>query len=351
MLQRGKQIKNGAFIYRANNGIDKLLISMTISREDLLNIKDMPLQKRNEITQTLFTMLHEGKPLTLAEEKYICLSLKTIRDEKGKIAFNASNFTQCADFLFWEKYLLYWADHEGLRPVLQRPNLPIPREQKIKDVKFLNDHYESWQKIIYADRYSTTFLQTVANETKRLVKEVINYSKQLGESENRLKYIEKALILHSKYVYFQVREYYEEINAEEESINFCKDKLVIDHFAYVHILFGHFAEQIKFGRPGKSYHRDGGIDFRYIPKIILDLIEKYSKNGLCQYFNGQHIFLKLERQFYAIWFRKITRSVKGTEPETILRVQTFYPVEQADDLSKIQKLERRRINPSLDFYI
>ena len=193
---------------------------MTFTRDELLSLRSAPNQRFQEVVQTLLQKLHDGEDLTLAEGKYICLNLRTIHDVNDNIAFHPKDFNQCADFLFWEKYLLYWGDHEGWGQIKDSVNTIVSSAQKTEDVKFLANHFEQWQEVLQG-QVKTAFLQTVVNETKRLIKEVTEYSRSIGEGANRQRYIEKALTLHSKYVYFQVREYYEELGANEESLTFC----------------------------------------------------------------------------------------------------------------------------------
>jgi hypothetical protein len=66
----------------------------------------------------------------------------------------------------------------------------------------LDKHYIEWKAIVYAQKHSSQLLQFIAVETIALIKEVITYSKKLGEGSNRHKHIEKLLTLFSKYVYF-----------------------------------------------------------------------------------------------------------------------------------------------------
>ena len=323
---------------------------MTYTRNELLSLKNDSENIIQEVNQNLFDMLHQGDKLTLTESRYICLKLKTLRDEKGERPFKALDFPQCEDFLFWEKYLFYFNDLEGWGKIKDSPDSFIINEQKAKDVKFLDEHYKSWKAMIYADRYESAFLQTVASETKSLIKEITSLSRERGEGGNHRKYIEKALILNSKYIYFQVREYYEEIKANEELMDFCGEKLVIDHFAYTHILLRHYSSNTKFGRQGKSYHTDQEIDFKEIPAIILELLKSCSDRNLTASFQGDHIFFNLRGKDYALWFRRINRSIKGGT-EKILRVQTFYPIESPYELSKLKELQQTPIIDDLAFYI
>lgn len=164
-------------------------------------------------------------------------------------------------------------------------------------------------------------------------------------------YIEKALILHSKYLYYQVREYYEDTDPTEEVLIICEELIVINHYVYVHTLFGHFAEDLKFNRPGKTYHRIKNFDFLNLPKEILTILSLYVNHIDCRSFNKQSIFLNLSGIDYAIWFRKMKRSVKGNALLSYLRVQTFYPVELKNDRDQILQKIPFRVNDILTFYI
>ena len=327
-------------------------MALTFSRKELQDSKSMTKQRLQEITVRLLEKLNNNESLTLAESKFICLNLKTIYSaDTDEIAFKAENFKQCSDFLFWEKYILYWSDHEGWGQIKDSKTTFVSPSQKVQDVELLQMHYEQWREIIYGDTFPNTMIQTIANETKRLIKELTTISKDRGEGANHQRYIEKALILHSKYLYYQVQEFYEENNPVEETINLCGELVVIDNFVYIHTLFGHFAAAIKFGRSGKSYHSVDKVDYKNLPKEILSILAIFSKTVDCKHFDKQSIFFNYHGSDFAIWFRPLARSVKKIGQQSILRVQTFYPVELADDLKKIAVAQKVKANDDLYFYI
>ncbi|TFF40642.1 hypothetical protein [Mucilaginibacter psychrotolerans] len=323
---------------------------MTYTREELLKAHSLPKGRFQEITQTLINKLVAKEVLTLAESKFICLGLRGLHAyDPNAPKLTAEGFDQCSDFLFWQKYLLYWQDHDGWG-VIREANTIIPPSQKRIDSDFLHTHFEQWLNIIEGQKFASEILQTISSETNRLIKELVKYSRDSGEGSNRHKYIKKALVLHSKYLYLQIKEYYEEGNALEERLNLCGNLVVIDSFVYIHTLFGHFAESVKFNRPGKTYHRNTAVDFRNIPKEVFFILETYSKSIDCQYFNKQFIFLNLKGIDYAIWFRSLNKSLKGGGVQNYLRVQTYYPVELLDDRSKINTLILTKVNDELGFY-
>jgi hypothetical protein len=324
---------------------------MAYKREELLTMRDASHERFQEVSQTLLNKLANNEKLSLAESKFICLGLKSIySDDPNAPILNAENYDQCTDFLFWNKYLLYWQDLDGWGEIKDGV-FTMSIAEKRNDVEFLNKHYEQWKAVISSEKITSGMLQTIASETNRLIKEVINYSRDLGEGSNRHQYIEKALVLHSKYLYYQVTEYYEENNPIESTIDVCGSLVVIDNFVYIHTLFGHFAADVKFNRPGKTYHRLANIDFRNIPKEILCILEEYSKHVNCQYFNKQAIFFNLKGTNYAIWFRLMIRSIKGGETQDYLRVQTYYPIELQEDINKIRCTTLLKVDANLGFYI
>jgi hypothetical protein len=325
---------------------------MAYTRAELLTIRNAPIERFNDVTQILINKLINKEKLSLAESKFICLGLKnTYSDDINAPVLKAENFYQCSDFLFWEKYILYWDDHEGWGEIKESETTVIPSAQKKVDVALLHQHFEKWKAVIYSNKFDTALLQTIANETIRLVREVVDYSKSIGEGSNRHKYIEKALILHSKYLYYQVSEYYEENKQVEDTLELCGNLIVVDSFAYVHTLFAHFAADVKFNRPGKSYHKNGSVDFRNIPKEILSILNQYGQQVDCKYFNKQVVFFNLNGVDYAIWFRLMTKSLKGGLKQDYLRVQTYYPIELADESDKIKKMDKIKANENLTFYV
>jgi len=325
---------------------------MAYSRRELLAFHDTSKERHKEIVETLLSKLNNKEKLTLAESKFICLGLRRIYKEAEQIpAFSADNFNQCSDFLFWSKYLIYWDSHDGIGVIKDGPNSIVSDDQKKEDVEFLNGHYLQWKDVVYSRKFDNAILQTIANETVRLIKEITDYLKNIGKGENWRRRAEKSLILHSKYLYYQVSEYYEEDNAEEETITLCGSLIVIDYFVYVHTLFGHFAEQVKFGRPGKSYHRNTNVDFRNIPQEILSILSLYIGNIDCNKFNKQYLFFNKDGIDCAIWFRPLNRFLKGGIMQSYLRAQTFYPIELKKDIDKVKNMDILKINNSLSFYI
>jgi len=152
-------------------------------------------------------------------------------------------------------------------------------------------------------------------------------------------------------LYYQVQEFYEENNPLEEVVNLCGELAVIDNFVYIHTLFGHFAAGIKFNRPGKSYHSVEKVDYKNLPKEIASILTLYSKAVDCKDFDKQSIFFNYHGGDFAIWFRPLIRYVKKIGQQSILRVQTFYPVELQDDLKKIANAQKVKANDELYFYL
>jgi hypothetical protein len=122
------------------------------------------------------------------------------------------------------------------------------------------------------------------------------------------------------------------LGAREQTILFSGGNIVVDSYGYIHTLFRHYAEHIKGYQLGKSYHFDMGFDHTNLPNILVDIIASYFKNLPDKVLANDRIFIRVRGKLYALWFRKLTRPLKGGMKETYYRLQTFYPVVGKKDL-------------------
>lgn len=139
-------------------------------------------------------------------------------------------------------------------------------------------------------------------------------------------------MLHSKYVLHFVEAYYQELSAPEQTVTFAGGKIVVDSYAYVHILFRHYSRSVKPYQSGKSYHFDIAFDHAELPNFLVDIIASYFRNLPTCSIQDDRLFVRVRGTLYALWFRKMTRSLKGNTKEVYYRLQTFYPITEQKDL-------------------
>jgi hypothetical protein len=84
--------------------------------------------------------------------------------------------------------------------------------------------------------------------------------------------------------------------------------------------------------------------------VIKDILTDYNQAAKCANFNSERIYFNLKGTDYAIWFRAMTRSIKGKGQESYLRVQTFYPVELPEELGKLRSMIVIKANQHLSIY-
>ncbi|MCD1117547.1 hypothetical protein [Chryseobacterium turcicum] len=325
---------------------------MKYSREKLNSFSGEKVDKSeyDSIAQELVKSVLEGKNVSLAEESFACSIIKLLRkDGTNELAFDISQVEKCKNYRFKNAYLLYFSDLNGHKQVID-PSGVISEKQKTLDVTFLENEYQIWKKLLKGETQKNNLTGYLARETEHQIKELHSYGSQSMLGSNYIKYLEKSLTLHGKYIYLTVKESFEEIGNPEINFNDGNNNFIIDSYSYVHTLFRHFAKSIKQHQIDKSYHFDQNIKFDNIPNFILELLKCYSTSNFSKSFNKQNIYFKYKGSSYAIWFRKLKKNIKGGSTAEFLRVQTLYPVENSEELEKIQKLNSEITNCNFEFF-
>jgi hypothetical protein len=322
---------------------------MAYSRADLLRQKT--LIEEQAITQDLVDRLFAGEKLTVAEGRYICGRLELFKSGDPNVKpVDALDYPPCVDYIFMDKYLIYFKNFEGW-DYQEDAFGEIPIVQKLKDVAFLDHQFTLWQAdVIENTRLRDELLRHVQIETYRQLKALKEYCKQVGYGWNRYKHLAKGIALHSKFVYITILEYYQDGNPKEKTITICNRNFLIDSFAYVHILFRHYAAQVKEHQQDKSYHAFGDFDYKKLPDEIFDVLNHYSGIADCNSFDEEKVFLKFHDQLYAIWYKKMPRQLKGMPKTFVYRVETLYPVEAKRDLDKIADLKEAQFSATLSIF-
>lgn len=324
---------------------------MKYSREKLNSFSGEKVNKSeyDQIVQELVKSVLEGKNVSLAEESFACSIIKLLRkDGTNELAFDISQIEKCKNYRFRSAYLLYFSDLNGHKQVSD-PSGIISEKQKTLDVLFLENEYQTWKKLLKNRIQENNLIGYVARETEHQVKELNDYASQSMLGSNYIKYLEKSLTLHGKYIYLTVKEAFEEIGNTEINFNDGSNSFIIDSYSYVHTLFRHFAKSIKQHQKDKSYHFDQNIEFDNIPNFILELLKCYSTSNFSKSFNKQNIYFKFKGSYYAIWFRKLKKNLKAGTIIEYLRTQTLYPVENIEELEKVNKLKSETTNCDFEF--
>jgi len=301
--------------------------------DKLGNTNTSTVKERNVVISELFHKLSQGcEKLSIVEKDWICLYIQIVANENDKF-FDPYDFPCCKESIFYDRYLNYFNNLDGLLPV-KNWNRIVTGTEKNRDIQMLESHHLQWKKTIEITDHSDNLLQNVSVETRHHIKEIKKFCKNEFLGSNKERALIKSMILQSKFFFRNVQVYYEE-NNQREFYQIDGKKVVIDSFGFIHILFRHYGQLIKEHQFQKSYHIEG-LDYKNLPKEMIAIITAYSKISSGQ-FDGKKIYLKIKEKIYCICFREIKTNVKDRGTISEFRLQTFYPLEDTKKLLKITK--------------
>lgn len=295
------------------------------------------------IVQTLMDKVFANEEISLAEQQFVCGIVENIRNIKGENNLNIHDYSSCKNYLFRNRYLLYFNDLNAYKKVFNY-NGEVLIDRKRIDVGFLQKQYEVWNLFIRGKLNGSDLINYVSQETKYQLIKLDEYCDRLQIGRNRKDYLKKSLVLHGKYIYLLVKEFYQELGKDEEIIDLNGEKILIDGFTYVHTMFRHFSQHIKEHQTNKSYHFDENIGFKTVPTFLLKAIECYKHLSESKRFNNRNLNIIYNGKKYAIWFKPYTKYLKGSKKVDYQRVQTFYPIEKKDDLDELKDYDEIKTN-------
>ncbi|MEX0287952.1 MAG: hypothetical protein AB3N14_02485 [Flavobacteriaceae bacterium] len=309
------------------------------SRKELSKLYRDPVKPTgyDRLVQDLCDRVFNSEEISLAEEQFIGGIIEQLRKGDGSRAFKIEDYESCMNYHFRSRYLRYVNDLNGHREVMDYDG-PIPISRKQKDVAFLQRTYEEWEHCLSDKTNGFQLINYVAQETYQQLKQLEKYAKTIQIGGNYKEYLRKTLILHGKYIYLLVKEFYQELGKAYEVIDLNGHKILIDGFTYVHTMFRHFSSHIKKHQTDKSYHFDTNIGFKEIPNFLIDAIHAYGVIPESKAFDQRKIYFAYNSNPYAIWFRPFKKDLKGGQREEYLRAQTFYPIENPAERSKLSEM-------------
>lgn len=166
----------------------------------------------------------------------------------------------------------------------------------------------------------------------------------------------KRFTLLSRYLYILAKNI--GVYNKHKVISFMGCEIEFNTYSIAHILMGHYAEGLKpFITTTDHFYKSSQIHPESIPESlqrILTLIEKsekldtFSSTGLTKAFK---IPLKINNQYYTLFLRQVTNQEKGKGNIKQLRIETFYPTRQEEEISDIlQKFDEIELNENLSFF-
>jgi hypothetical protein len=193
---------------------------MTYSRNKLesLRLSERKPPEFDAIGQDLVTKVLSHEEINLAEQQFVCGIVEMLRNDRYELVFDLNDYPSCADYLFRSKYLLYFNNLNGHKPVMNY-NGEVSASQILNDISFLQKKYEEWSVVIESKLNGISNINYVAQETKYQSKELNKYCNSLSIGRNQKEYLTKSIVLHGKYIYLLVKEFYQEQGTDRIEIN------------------------------------------------------------------------------------------------------------------------------------
>lgn len=305
--------------------------------------------KFEEAVNTLSKKVFNHEKINLAEEQFICGVVKNLRDINNVKTLNIEDYKSCENYIFRTRYMLYSNDLNGNREIYDFDG-QIENQRKKSEVEYLNKQFIDWQNLLKNKLIGFELINYIAQETHNQINEIEKYCNKNLIGKHKKDYIKKSLTLHGKYIYLLVKEFYQELEKENEIVEINGQNILIDSFSYVHTLFRHYAKKIKEHQNDKSYHLNEKIGFKSVPNYLFDILIKFKSIVESVNFNKKNVFFNYNNQYYAIWFRPFKQSKKGNVVIEYLRMQTFYPIEDKTELENLKSKKAIIVNNELTFF-
>lgn len=322
---------------------------------DQLDIKDSSPEELNR-TRNIFENLKQRAikkdALTEHEKDFFCNCIELSKLSDG----NLDDYYCCENYKFKNTYLYYFFDLSGFGNYqkVKEASYYIPNQKEIySDIEFLKNIAKSWNEIIKVTNHKNDeLLNQISKETRESLKEFDKRKQYLYFKKEREKFeLDKlSLLLQSKYIYCLSLLIFEKFNKEDFILKLDCKELEINEYSIIHILNRHYS-QITKPNSTKSFHND---DFQpdYLNVKLKQIFEDIDKTGFFTNKPINKIGFIFKNVKYLIWVNERTKQVKGKGNIQYNRIETFYPVQEQQDLDLLNNVfELKTVNDDLRVYI
>lgn len=326
---------------------------MTYDIEELsLKNKSEEEQKR---TRTIFEYLKnkilKGEEVSEYEKDFFCIGVRLSQLNDGKI----EDYECCENFKFKSLYLSYFQDLTGLGEYqkIRGTERYNPTQAEIKlDLKYLKAKALEWKKTIEKTNHSDELLQQISKETRNDLKEIEKTKRKLPFRKDREKSALYNLrtLLRSKFIFCMALQIFELFDNEEFVLRLNGEEIEINEFSIIHIISRHYSEITK-SNPERSFHNKD-FEAKYFNKQLGKIFKKIDESGFYIGKSIESILFKYKNVNYQVWVKERIKQIKGKGNVKFNRLETFYPVKEPKELSKINsEYELKKINDDLSVYI
>lgn len=292
--------------------------------------------------------------MTEHEKDFFCMGLKISLNNDGEI----DDFPCCDNHKFKYLYLTYYRDFTGGSSYQKLKGLSLysvePKEVQ-RDLKYLHSKSEEWKDIIQKTNHKNLLLQETCTETRNELKQLSEIQEVKSgywrKGSHLYKYKEMAILLHSKFIYCTALEVFEEQSPDDMTMKINGLTIEFTEYSLLHVLNRHYAAIIKPYNTGKSFHN---MNFkpRLLNRQIKDIIHEIDTSKKLASFPIDKIGFEYKKTTYLIWISERTKSIKGKGNVKYYRIDTFYPVTDLPELSKLtSKCDLVKLSNDLSVFV
>ncbi|MEX2336344.1 MAG: hypothetical protein WD555_03635 [Fulvivirga sp.] len=306
---------------------------MKYSKQYLDTLQFNSSEHRSAIQDLLFRAKNQEK-LTYAESEFVFNLTQLLQGETPKDKLDHKSFDCCKKPYFIHLYLIYSGNLSGGKPAFDFNGL-ISIERKNLEIKELEVEYKNWLPNLSKFNHKNGLMNLIASEANNEIKELNKLAKKEYWGSNLLNSKIKAISLHSKFVYISVESMFEESQSDSINVTCGGKEVVIDKNSIVHIFWRHYAGITKQYDTNKSFHLDFKIKHFEIPVELASVLKKI---GALITINEDTNFLipvKIRETIYSIWTKKVKESIKGKGLVEVIKLQTFYPTKNREELQRV----------------
>lgn len=326
---------------------------MSYKREELL-LKDDS-QEEQVRTRLIFEDLKKkaqnGEEMSEHEKDFFCQGVKLSRLDDGRI----EHYDCCSNFKFKITYLAYFHDlsgHSSYQKV-QGTKLYNPERNEISnDIAYLARVEASWRNTINITNHKSELLQQISKEARQDLNALEKAKGKLifRRDRERFQLDRRKIILQSKYIYCMALQIFEMFEPDDFILNLNGEEIEINEYSVIHIIGRHFAQTTK-PNPEKSFHIE---DFapKYLNKQLKNILNEIDESGALAGESINKVAFQYKNIDYIIWINERTKQVKGKGNVSYYRLETFYPVEDANEISDLKtSYSLEMVNEELSVYV
>jgi hypothetical protein len=285
------------------------------------------------------------------EKDFFCMGVRLSLLDDGRI----EDYDCCSNYKFKITYLTYFHDLTGFGAYSKPRGTALyqPGKKEIgRDIEYLRTMSIGWLREVETTNHSEQTLQLISAETRSDLKEIEKKKGRILFARDREKYTldRRKVLLQSRFIYCRTLQIFEMYGEEDFILRLNGQEIEITEASIIHILNRHFSKITK-PHSQKSFHIED-FDPKILNKQLKTIFETIENSGV---YVGQpidKIAFKYDKIDYLVWTKKRIKQVRGKGNIEFIRLETFYPVTDAEELNGLKEnYELMIIDDSLSVYI